>query len=92
MRSDEEKSQPWSTSERETLLGQIDFSRVNEETINACKDNEHIPQKIIADAALALCAKMRCQLVETENRLRTVEYELSKSRPIFNSSGNSKDS
>ncbi len=75
-----------SSSEREELLNQIDFSRVSEETIAACKSNKLIPQQLITDAALSLCAKLRSQLEETQTRLRFVETELAKTRPSYTSS------
>ena len=74
------------TDEREELLSHVDFSRVNEETIAACKSNKLIPQQLITDAALALCAKLRKQLDETRTRLHFVENELTKSRSIYSSS------
>ncbi len=77
-----------SSTERDELLNQIDFSRVNEETIAACKDNKLIPQQVITEAALALCAKLRNQLEETQARLRLAENDLGKSRPSYTSSGN----
>jgi hypothetical protein len=82
---DTEKSQ-LSSSEREELLDQIDFSRVSEETIAACKNNKLIPQQLIADAALSLCTKLRSQLEETQTRLRLAETELAKARPSYLSS------
>ncbi|CAF3080690.1 unnamed protein product [Rotaria socialis] len=75
-----EKSTQLSDVEREELLRQVDFSRVNEETIAACKNNTLIPQQLITDAALALCLKLRRQLEETQNRLYLVESELTKTR------------
>ena len=75
-----------SSEEREALLNQIDFSRVNEETIAACKDNKLIPQQLITDAALALCVKLRNQLEETQARLRLAENDVGKSRPSYTSS------
>jgi hypothetical protein len=75
-----------SSNEREELLSQIDFSRVSEETISACKSNKLIPQQLITDAALTLCAKLRSQLEETQTRLRLAESELAKSRPTYISS------
>ncbi|CAF1337440.1 unnamed protein product [Adineta steineri] len=81
-----EKSTEMSSTEKEELLNQIDFSRVNEETIAACKNNKLIPQHLITEAALALCAKLRVQLEETETRLRSAENELARSRPSYTSS------
>jgi hypothetical protein len=81
-----EKSTQLSSSEREELLGQIDFSRVSEETIAACKNNKLIPQQLITDAALSLCTKLRSQLEETQTRLRLAEIELAKIRPSYTSS------
>lgn len=81
-----EKSTQLSSQEREELLSQIDFSRVNEETITACRTNQLIPQQLITDAALALCTKLRSQLDETRARLRMVESELVRSRPSYSSS------
>ncbi|CAF3853315.1 unnamed protein product [Rotaria sordida] len=81
-----EKSTQLSNEEREELLSQVDFSRVNEETITACKSNKLIPQQLITDAALALCIKLRKQLEQTRNRLHLVESELSKSRLTYSSS------
>lgn len=75
-----------SSDEREELLDQIDFSRVNEETIAACRTNQLIPQQLITDAALALCTKLRSELDETRARLRTAENELAKSRPTYSGS------
>lgn len=69
--------------EREELLSQIDFSRVSEETIAACKSNKLIPQQLITDAALVLCTKLRKQLEETRSRLDVVENELTKSRTSY---------
>ncbi|CAF0875492.1 unnamed protein product [Rotaria sp. Silwood1] len=80
-----ENSTTLSSTEREELLNQIDFSRVNEETIAACKNNKLIPQQLITEAALALCAKLRKQLDETRTRLCSIENELSKSRPTYTS-------
>jgi hypothetical protein len=82
-----EKSTQLSSTERDELLNQIDFSRVNEETIAACKDNKLIPQQVITEAALALCAKLRNQLEEAQARLRLVENDVGKSRPSYTSSG-----
>lgn len=85
-----EKSTQLSSSEREELLSQVDFSRVNEETIAACKTNKLIPQQLITDAALALCAKLRKQLDETRHRLQLIEGgDLSKSRPAYASTSSS---
>lgn len=81
-----EKSTKLSEKEREELLSQIDFSRVNEETITACKSNKLIPQQLITDAALSLCAKLRGELEEAQGRLRLAESELAKSRPSYTSS------
>ncbi|CAF2669891.1 unnamed protein product [Rotaria sp. Silwood2] len=81
-----ENSTKLSNNEREELLNQIDFSRVNEETIAACRSNKLIPQQLITEAALALCAKLRNQLDETRARLRLAENELTKSRPTYTSS------
>ena len=75
-----------SNHEREELLAQIDFSRVNEETIAACSTNKLIPQQLISDAALALCTKLRTELEETRTRLRLAENELVKYRPSYTSS------
>ena len=75
-----EKSQ-FSDDEREQLLSQIDFSRVSEETIMACKNNKFMPQQLITDTALALCVKLRNELDETRNRLRVAESELNRARP-----------
>lgn len=69
-----------SDSEREELLNQIDFSRVNEDTISICKENKLIPQKLITEASLSLCVKLRRQLDEARSRLRVAEHELSKTR------------
>ncbi len=80
-----EKSTRLSDDEREELLNQIDFSRVSEETIAACKSNKLIPQQLITDAALSLCTKLRSQLEETQARLRLVELELGRSRPSYTS-------
>jgi hypothetical protein len=76
-----EKSTQLSSTEREELLSQVDFSRVNEETIAACKTNKLIPQQLITDAALALCVKLRKELEETRNRLHSIENGLNKTRP-----------
>ncbi|CAF4077188.1 unnamed protein product [Rotaria sp. Silwood2] len=81
-----EKSTKLSNVEREELLSQVDFSRVNEETIAACKSNKLIPQQLITDAALALSVKLRKQLEQTQNRLNLVENELAKSRLTYTSS------
>ncbi|CAF1245936.1 unnamed protein product [Rotaria sp. Silwood1] len=81
-----EKSIQLSNAERDELLSQVDFSRVNEETIVACKSNKLIPQQLITDAALALCVKLRKQLEQTRNRLHIVESELAKSRMTYTSS------
>ncbi|UJR38347.1 hypothetical protein I4U23_031017 [Adineta vaga] len=81
-----EKSTQLSNTEREELLNQIDFSRVTEETIAACKNNQLIPQQVITEAALSLCAKLRNQLEETQTRLRSAESELARSRPSYTSS------
>ncbi len=75
-----------SSTEREELLSQVDFSRVNEETIAACKTNKLIPQQLITDAALTLCVKLRKQLEETQNRLQLIENGVNKSRPSYTSS------
>ena len=80
-----EKSTQLSNLEREELLNQIDFSRVNEETIAACKTNKLIPQQLITDAALALCGQLRSQLDETHARLRSVEGRLAKTRTSYSS-------
>jgi len=78
-----------SSSEREELLSQVDFSRVNEETIAACKTNKLIPQQLITDAALALCVKLRKELDETQNRLDSIENGLHKFRPSNTTTTNS---
>ncbi|CAF4412006.1 unnamed protein product, partial [Rotaria magnacalcarata] len=44
-----EKSTKLTSNEREELLSQIDFSRVSEETIAACKSNKLIPQQLITE-------------------------------------------
>ena len=75
-----------SNTEREELLNQIDFSRLNEETITACKTNKLIPQQLITDAALTLCVKLRKQLDEARNRVQVIENGLNKSRPTYTSS------
>ncbi len=75
-----------SSTEREELLSQVDFSRVNEETIAACKSNKLIPQQLITDAALALCVKLRKQLEDTQNRLHLIEIQSGKSRSTYPSS------
>lgn len=74
-----------SEHEREELINQIDFSRVSEETITACKTNELIPQKVITEAALALCVKLRRELDQAKNRLRLAEHELGKTRTTYTS-------
>ncbi|UJR07792.1 hypothetical protein I4U23_012074 [Adineta vaga] len=71
----DEKSTQLSPNEREELLSQVDFSRVNEETIAACKSNKLIPQQLITDAALALCTKLRKQLNDTYTRLQLIELQ-----------------
>jgi hypothetical protein len=81
-----EKSTQLSNTEREELLSQIDFSRVNEETIATCKTNKLIPQQLITDAALALCIKLRKQLEETQNRLHSLENGSNKTRTNHTSS------
>ncbi|CAF4299596.1 unnamed protein product, partial [Rotaria magnacalcarata] len=68
-----EKSTKLTSNEREELLSQIDFSRVSEETIAACKSNKLIPQQLITEAALALCTKLKNELEETRVRLRVAE-------------------
>jgi hypothetical protein len=75
-----ERSARLTQFEREQLLNQIDFSRVNEQTIGACKSNRLIPQALIIDAALALCVQLRHQLNETNARLRCFETRPAKSR------------
>ena len=75
-----------SSSEREELLNQIDFSRVNEETIAACKTNKLIPQQLITDAALAVCKKLRTQLEDTHRRLQAIEQPSSRVRTSYTSS------
>ena len=67
-----------SSLEREELLNQIDFTRISEETISACRNNDLIPQQLITDAALSLCTQLRIQLNETESRLRLVETQLAR--------------
>ena len=81
-----EKSTRLSEQEREELINQIDFSRVSEETITACKTNQLIPQKVITEAALALCVKLRRELDEAKSRLRLAEHELGKTRTTYTSS------
>ncbi|CAF4218950.1 unnamed protein product [Rotaria sp. Silwood2] len=76
--------------EREELLNQVNFSRINEETIVACKSNKLIPQQLITDATLALCVKLRKQLEQTRNRLHLVESELAKSRLTYTNSSKSR--
>jgi hypothetical protein len=78
-----------SSTEREELLSHVDFSRVNEETMAACKTNKLIPQQLITDAALSLSVKLRRQLEETQNRLQLLENSLNKSRPSYISSSSS---
>ena len=87
-----EKSTQMSNAEREELLNQIDFSRVTEETIAACKNNQLIPQQVITEAALSLCAKLRNQLEETQTRLRSAEHELARTRPSYTISSMTNDS
>ncbi len=78
-----------SSAEREELLSQIDFSRVNEETITACKTNKLIPQQLITDAALALCGKLRKQLEDAQHRLHSLENHSNTTRTSYtNSSSN----
>ena len=72
-----------SNTEREELLSQVDFSRVNEETIEACKSNKLIPQQLITDAALALCAKLRKELDEARKHLTFIENQPTKTRPSY---------
>ncbi len=72
-----------SNTEREELLSQVDFSRVNEETIEACKSNKLIPQQLITDAALALCAKLRKELDEARKHLNLIENLPTKSQPSY---------
>ncbi|CAF1509909.1 unnamed protein product, partial [Didymodactylos carnosus] len=78
------------SSERESLLSQIDFSKITEETINHCKNNELIPQKLITDAALSLCSKLRKELNEAKDRLRLIENDVMKTgRTTITSSSSS---
>lgn len=79
------------STEREELLNQIDFSRVNEETITACKTNKLIPQQLITDAALSVCKKLRKQLDETRQRLQAIENQSTRYRPSYTSSTSSKN-
>ena len=85
-----EKSTQLSSLEREELLNQIDFSRVNEETIVACRTNKLIPQQMITDAALSLCSQLRAQLDDTLGRLRLIETQLARTRTTYTTSSSSK--
>lgn len=77
-------------TEREELLNQIDFSRVNEQTIATCKTNQLIPQQLIADAALALCVKLRKELEETQRRLTSIENRTIKPKINYSTNTTSK--
>ncbi len=59
----------------------IDFSKVNENTLEACKNSKQIPNDVILDAALALCKKLRKELDDAKSQLKTYDY---KQRPTLN--------
>ncbi len=51
----------------------IDFRKLNESTLDLCKDSECIPAKYVTEAALALCAKLRKELDDQKTLVKSLE-------------------
>ena len=65
------------------MFALIDFRKINEKTLDECKDCQFVPQTVVTEAALSLCAKLRKEL--DEMKLLNKSYEI-KSRPLVMSS------
>ena len=71
------------SSTKKSLFDRIDFHKLNEETLENCKDSEHIPAEHVSQAALALCTKLRRELDEANLKLKALNI---RSRPSRDSS------
>ena len=57
----------------------IDFQKLNEKTLEECKNSRYVPQNIVTEAALSLCAKLRKELNELKQLNKPYEA-ITKSR------------
>lgn len=62
----------------------IDFNKLSEKTLEECKDNEHIPPKYVAEAALALVVKLRKELDDTKKNVPKPYDYVPKPSPTYN--------
>ncbi len=57
------EKEPHKSEERQRdLLAHIDLNKLNEKTLEELKENPSVPPKLVADAAIALCHRIRRQL------------------------------
>ena len=57
------------------LLDLIDFHKLNENTLELCKNSDFIPPQYVTEAALALCAKLRKELDEYKSYAKSVDIK-----------------
>lgn len=67
---------------KEKLFKEIDFHKLSEKSLEDCKKSEVVPPQYIAEAALALVAKLRKELEESKYRQPAIDQ----SRPHYTSS------
>ena len=68
------------TNVQKKLFDSIDFNKLNEQTLENCKDSERIPAEYITQAALTLCAKLRKELDEANLKLKAFNIRTRPSR------------
>ena len=83
------------TNDQKQLFSLIDLKKVDEKTLEKCKDSPFIPQSIVTEAALSLCSRLRKELAEAR-LLNKSNYEYksnsnSSNRPLIMSNSISSD-
>jgi hypothetical protein len=73
------------TDKQRELLDLVDFQKVNEKTLEECKNSEFIPPQCITEAALALCNKLRKELDDAKMQLKSHEIKSRPSRDFLSS-------
>lgn len=66
----------FNSNSQQELLDLIDFHKLNEKTLEECKNSAFIPPKYVTEAALALCAKLRKELDEHKALIKSLEIKV----------------
>ena len=68
------------TEDQRQLFSLIDIQKVNEKTLEECKNSQFVPANVVTEAALSLCSKLRKELDEV--KLLNKPFEISPKRPL----------